>query len=50
VTLTIACPVFTLAIRLVDGLTVDVGTCRPGTPIVRVDIIHLNEHAGMGHI
>jgi hypothetical protein len=50
VTFTIACPVFALAIRLVDGLTVDVGTCRPSTLIVRVDIIHLNEQAGVGHI
>jgi hypothetical protein len=43
-------PVFTLTIRLIDGLAVDVGTRRTSALVVRVDVIDVDDQAGICHI
>lgn len=46
----IARPIFTLTIWLIDGLAVDPGTCRASTPVVSIDVIHVNHQTRICHI
>jgi hypothetical protein len=42
--------IFTLTIRLIDRLAVDVGTRRTRALVVRVDVIDVDDEAGICHI
>jgi hypothetical protein len=46
----IARPVFTLAVRLIDRLAVDAGTGGARVLVVRVDVIDLDDQAGIRHV
>ena len=46
----IARPVFTLAVRLIDRLAVDAGTGGARVLVVRVDVIDLDDQAGICHV
>ena len=46
----IAGSIFTLTIRLIDRLAVDVGTRRTSALVVSVDIIDVDDQAGICHI
>jgi hypothetical protein len=46
----IARSIFTLTIRLIDRLAVDVGTRRTSALVVCVDIIDVDDQAGIRHI
>ena len=43
-------PIFTLTIRLIDRLVVDVGTRRTSALVVRVDVIDEDDQPGICHI
>jgi hypothetical protein len=50
VTFQIPRPIFTLTIRLIDRFAVDAGTRGTSALVVRVDVIDLNDQAGICHI
>jgi hypothetical protein len=50
VTFQVSRPIFTLTIWLVDRLAVDVGTRRARALVVRVDVVDVDEQAGICHI
>ena len=46
----IARPIFTLAVRLIDRLAVDAGARGASLLVVRVDVIDLDDQAGICHV
>jgi hypothetical protein len=46
----IARPVFTLAVRLIDRLVVDAGARGARLLVVRIDVIDLDDQAGICHV
>jgi hypothetical protein len=50
VTFKVTCPVFTLAIWLIDRLAVDACTRRTSVLVVRVDVIDEDDQSGVCHV
>jgi hypothetical protein len=46
----IACAILALTVRLIDGFAVDPRARRPRVLEVRVDIVNLDEQAGIRHV
>jgi hypothetical protein len=42
--------VLTLAVRLIDRFTVDAGARRPGALVVRIDVVDVDNQAGIRDI